>query len=143
MLRDSGAAKILKKHVSFEVDAPQRSSKALFQGTSLRTALSRMSSENIAPTGLKHQECERRRGGEKATIQYVPKWDLVQEALELKPKSLKCTLTNGQKPDSWFGPDTILMSSSYCMSTRRLVLLKIWGCIQLSTIPKQHMTQKR
>ena len=97
MLRDSAAAKICKKRVSFEVDAPQSSYKALFQGTSLRTALSRISSEKIAPTGLKHQECERRRGGEKAPIRYVPERDPVQEVLELKPESLNCTLANGSE----------------------------------------------
>ena len=89
MLRDSTAAKIHEKRVSFEVDTQRSSYKALFQGTSLRTALLRMSSETIAPTGLKHQECECGRGGEKAPIQHVPERHPVQEALELKPESLK------------------------------------------------------
>ncbi len=71
--------------------------KALFQETSLGTALSRMSSKKVAPTGLKYQECECGRGGEKAPIWYVPEQEPVQEALELKPKSLKCTLTNGSE----------------------------------------------
>ena len=57
--------------------------------------------QKVVPTGLKHQECECkckcRRGGEKAPIRYVPERDPVQEVLELKPKSLKCTLTNGSK----------------------------------------------
>ena len=94
VLRNSAAAKIHAKNVLFKVDTPQSSYKALFQGTSLGTALSRMSSEKIAPMGLKHQECERGRGGEKAPIRYVPEREPVQEALELKPESLKCTLTN-------------------------------------------------
>ena len=47
--------------------------------------------------GLKHQECERGRGGEKAPIRYVPEHDPIQEALDLKPESLKCTLTNGSE----------------------------------------------
>ncbi len=97
MLRDPVAVGICAKRVSFEVDPPRSSYKALFQGTSLGTALSRMSSEKIAPTGLKHQECERGRGGEKAPIRYVPERDPVQEALELKPESLKCTLANGSE----------------------------------------------
>ena len=97
MLRDPVAVAIRAKRVSFEVDPPRSSYKALFQGTSLGTALSRMSSEKIAPTGLKHQECERGRGGEKAPIRYVPERDPVQEALELKPESLKCTLANGSE----------------------------------------------
>eukprot|EP00804_Cyclotella_cryptica_P013386 CCRYP_005149-RA/>CCRYP_005149-RA protein AED:0.19 eAED:0.19 QI:0/-1/0/1/-1/1/1/0/100 len=53
-----------------------------------------MSSEKIVPIGLKHQECKRGRGGEKAPIRYVQDLDPVQEALDLKPESLKCTLAN-------------------------------------------------
>ena len=89
MLRDPVAATICEKRVSFEVDPPRSSYKALFQGTSLGTALSRMSSEKVAPAGLKHQECEHGRGGEKAPIRYVPEHDPIQEALDLKPESLK------------------------------------------------------
>eukprot|EP00804_Cyclotella_cryptica_P007670 CCRYP_015256-RA/>CCRYP_015256-RA protein AED:0.43 eAED:1.00 QI:0/-1/0/1/-1/1/1/0/240 len=66
----------------------------LFLGTSLGAALSRMSTEKIAPIGLKNQECERGRGGKKAPIPYVPDRDPVQEALDLKPETLKCTLAN-------------------------------------------------
>ena len=97
MLRDPAAATFRAKRVSFEVDPPRSSYKALFQGTSLGTALSRMSSEKVAPAGLKHQECERGRGGEKAPIRYVPERDPIQEALDLKPESLKCTLANGSE----------------------------------------------
>eukprot|EP00804_Cyclotella_cryptica_P002466 CCRYP_019178-RA/>CCRYP_019178-RA protein AED:0.09 eAED:0.81 QI:0/0/0/1/1/1/2/0/443 len=56
-----------------------------------------MSAEKMAPIGLKNQECERRRGGEKAPIRYVPDRDPVQEALDLKPETLKCTLANGSE----------------------------------------------
>ncbi len=56
-----------------------------------------MSSEKIAPMGLKHQECEHGRSGEKAPIRYMPEQDPVQEALELKPESMKCTFTNGSE----------------------------------------------
>ena len=56
-----------------------------------------MASEKLAPIGLKHQECERGRGGEKAPIRYVPDRDPVQEALDLKPESLKCTLADGSE----------------------------------------------
>ena len=56
-----------------------------------------MASEKLAPIGLKHQECERGRGGEKAPIRYVPDRDPVQEALYLKPESLKCTLADGSE----------------------------------------------
>eukprot|EP00804_Cyclotella_cryptica_P009398 CCRYP_017338-RA/>CCRYP_017338-RA protein AED:0.10 eAED:0.10 QI:125/-1/0/1/-1/1/1/0/92 len=56
-----------------------------------------MSTEKIAPIGLKNQECERGRGGEKAPIRYVPDRDPVQEALDLKPETLKCTLANGSE----------------------------------------------
>ena len=56
-----------------------------------------MSTEKVAPVGLKNQECERGRGGKKALIRYVPDRDSVQEALDLKPKTLKCTLANGSE----------------------------------------------
>ncbi len=56
-----------------------------------------MSSNKVAPSRLKHQECEHGRGGGKAPIQYVPERELVQEAFELKPESLKCTLANGSE----------------------------------------------
>ena len=67
-----------------------------------------MSSEKFAPTGLKHQECEQGRDGEKAPIWYVTEWDPVQEALELIPESLKCTHTNGSETQVmiWFGHGT-------------------------------------
>ena len=95
MLHDPFAAKIHMKHVLFEVDAFQSSYKALFQGTSLGTALSRISSEKVAPAGLKHQDCECGRGGEKAPIWHVPERDPIHEALDLKREYLKCSLTNG------------------------------------------------
>ena len=50
--------------------------------------------EKVALTGLKHQECEHGRGGWKAPIWYLSERDPVQEALELKSESLKCTLAN-------------------------------------------------
>jgi hypothetical protein len=56
-----------------------------------------MSTEKIAPVGLKNQECKRRRGGKKAPIHYVLDRDPVQEALDLKPETLKCTLANGSE----------------------------------------------
>eukprot|EP00804_Cyclotella_cryptica_P021700 CCRYP_012865-RA/>CCRYP_012865-RA protein AED:0.10 eAED:0.80 QI:0/0/0/1/1/1/3/0/405 len=56
-----------------------------------------MSTEKIAPIGLKNQECERGRGDEKAPIHYVLDRDPVQEALDLKPETLKCTLANGSE----------------------------------------------
>ena len=97
MLRDPAANKIRAKRVSFESEPPRSSYKTLFLGTSLGAALSRMSADKIAPVGLKNQECERGRGGEKAPIRYVPDRDPVQEALDLKPETLKCTLANGSE----------------------------------------------
>ena len=86
---DPTIVKIHAKHVSFY--------KLLLQGMSLGAALSRMSSKKVAPVGLKHQECKCRRGSEEAPIHYLLEQDPVQEALNLKPKSLKCTLKNGSK----------------------------------------------
>eukprot|EP00804_Cyclotella_cryptica_P017850 CCRYP_001238-RA/>CCRYP_001238-RA protein AED:0.04 eAED:0.04 QI:0/-1/0/1/-1/1/1/0/83 len=55
-----------------------------------------MSAEKIAPIGLKNQECGAE-GVAKAPIRYVPDRDPVQEALDLKPETLKCTLANGSE----------------------------------------------
>ncbi len=96
VLHDPIAAKICTKHVLFEVDTLWSLYKALFQGTSLGTALLRMSSKKVAPAGLKHQECEHGRGEKKASIQYIPECDPIQEALDLNPESR--TLTNGSEP---------------------------------------------
>ena len=49
MLRDPATAKICAKCISVEVDTPQSSYKALFEGMSLGTALLRMSSKKVAP----------------------------------------------------------------------------------------------
>eukprot|EP00804_Cyclotella_cryptica_P010182 CCRYP_013808-RA/>CCRYP_013808-RA protein AED:0.11 eAED:0.65 QI:0/0/0/1/1/1/2/0/398 len=67
-----------------------------------------MSAEKMAPIGLKNQECERGRGGKKAPIPYVPDRDPVQEALDLKPETLKCTLANGSETQItvWSGHGT-------------------------------------
>eukprot|EP00804_Cyclotella_cryptica_P007762 CCRYP_001368-RA/>CCRYP_001368-RA protein AED:0.24 eAED:0.47 QI:0/0/0/1/1/1/2/0/781 len=56
-----------------------------------------MSAEKMALIGLKNQECERGRGGKKAPIRYVQDRDPVQEALDLKPETLKCTIANGSE----------------------------------------------
>eukprot|EP00804_Cyclotella_cryptica_P026644 CCRYP_019095-RA/>CCRYP_019095-RA protein AED:0.43 eAED:0.43 QI:0/-1/0/1/-1/1/1/0/74 len=73
-----------------------------------------MSTEKIAPIGLKNQECECRRGGEKAPIRYMPDRDPVQEALDLKPETLKCTLANGSETRVTVWSDTVPTSSLYC-----------------------------
>lgn len=67
----------------------------LFQGTSLFVALLKVSSKKTLSIGLKHGECKLGRGGKKPPIHYI--WDLVQEAQDMKPVSLKFTLTNGSE----------------------------------------------
>ncbi len=77
VIHDPAAVKICVKHVLFEVNAPHSFYKILFQGMSFGMSLSKMSSEKVGPTGFKHQECECRRGREKAPIQYGPERDPV------------------------------------------------------------------
>ena len=79
-----------------------------FLGTSLAAALTRMSLEKVVPARLKHQECKCWRGCEKAPIRYVPEQDPVQEALDMKPKFLKCTFDNGSETwvTVWLGYST-------------------------------------
>eukprot|EP00804_Cyclotella_cryptica_P011090 CCRYP_013556-RA/>CCRYP_013556-RA protein AED:0.45 eAED:0.45 QI:0/-1/0/1/-1/1/1/0/74 len=55
-----------------------------------------MASRRLRPSGLNTKNASGR-GGEKAPIRYVPDRDPVQEALDLKPESLKCTLANGSE----------------------------------------------
>lgn len=47
--------------------------------------------------GAQAPECKRGRTVEKSPIRYVPDRDPIQEALDLKPGSLKCTLANGSE----------------------------------------------
>eukprot|EP00804_Cyclotella_cryptica_P011088 CCRYP_013554-RA/>CCRYP_013554-RA protein AED:0.17 eAED:0.17 QI:0/-1/0/1/-1/1/1/0/88 len=54
-----------------------------------------MSAEKMVPIGLKNQECGRR-GGEKA-LSIMCGSGPSQEALDLKPETLKCTLANGSE----------------------------------------------
>ncbi len=53
------------------MEPSQSSYKTHFQGKSHGAALLRMSSEMVAPVELKHKECKRGMGSEKAPIQYV------------------------------------------------------------------------
>ena len=102
-----------------------------------------MSSEKTAPTGLKHQECERGRGGEKAPIRYVPERDPVQEALDLKPESLKCTLANGSETrvTVWSGHGTnkqFVLHVNKAYSTACTM-----GMLSAYEVAKRHMIQKK
>ena len=70
----------------------------------------------------------------------MPEWDPVQEALELKPESLKCILANGSETrvTVWFGHG---MNKQFLLHVNKAAsVAKIWGCIQLSMMQKRHMT---
>lgn len=83
-LRDPAVNKIhVKEFVPFDMEPPSISYKTCFLVTNLGAALTRVSSDKVAPTRLKHQEYERVRGGKKA-----------QEALDLKPKFIKYMFAN-------------------------------------------------
>eukprot|EP00804_Cyclotella_cryptica_P011488 CCRYP_017057-RA/>CCRYP_017057-RA protein AED:0.40 eAED:0.43 QI:0/0/0/0.66/0.5/0.33/3/0/329 len=138
-LRDPAANKIHANRVSFECKPPRSSYKTLFLGTSLGAALSSMSAEKMAPIGLKNQEC----GAEevaKAPIRYVPDRDPVQEALDLKPETLKCTLANGSETQVtvWSGHGTneqFVLHVNKAYSTAKKM-----GLIPPAMMPKRHMT---
>ena len=51
-----------------------------------------MSHAKVAPAGLKPQECERSIGRSKPPIPYVPKKDVMQEAVDSGTNTLKLTL---------------------------------------------------
>ena len=66
--------------------------KALFIGTRLGAAAIRMSHAKVAPEGLKPQECEKNASRSKPPIPYIPKKDVLQEAVESSTNTLKLTL---------------------------------------------------
>jgi hypothetical protein len=72
--------------------APKSFCKALFYGTSLDAAARRMSHAKVVPEGLKPQECERNVGISKPSIPYIPKKDVIQEAVDSGANMLKLTL---------------------------------------------------
>eukprot|EP00804_Cyclotella_cryptica_P012416 CCRYP_010853-RA/>CCRYP_010853-RA protein AED:0.31 eAED:0.70 QI:0/0/0/1/1/1/2/0/212 len=101
-----------------------------------------MSAEKIAPIGLKNQECGAE-GVAKAPIRYVPDRDPVQEALDLKPETLKCTLANGSETrvTVWSGHGTneqFVLHVNKAYSTAKKM-----GLIPPAMMPKRHMTRKR
>ena len=51
-----------------------------------------MSHAKVAPEGLKPQECERNAGRSKPPIPYIPKKDVIQEAVDSSANTLKLTL---------------------------------------------------
>ena len=51
-----------------------------------------MSHVKVAPEGLKAQECERNAGRSKPPIQYIPKKDVIQKAVDSGTNTLKLTL---------------------------------------------------
>eukprot|EP00804_Cyclotella_cryptica_P020566 CCRYP_003405-RA/>CCRYP_003405-RA protein AED:0.22 eAED:0.74 QI:0/0/0/1/1/1/2/0/267 len=100
-----------------------------------------MSAEKIAPIGLKNQECGAE-GVAKAPIRYVPDRDPVQEALDLKPETLKCTLANGSETrvTVWSGHGTneqFVLHVNKAYSTAKKM-----GLIPPAMMPKRHMTRK-
>ena len=68
--------------------------KALFLGMSLSEAARRMSHKKVAAEGLNPQECKRNVGSSKPSIPYIPKKDLIQEAVDSSASMLKLMLTH-------------------------------------------------
>ena len=66
--------------------------KALFLGTRLGKAATRMSHAKVAPEGLKPQECERNAGRSRPPIPYIPEKDVIQEAVDSSANTLKLML---------------------------------------------------
>ena len=71
---------------------PGRFFKALFISIHLGSALRRMSHAKVVPDGLKPQDCERNAGRSKPPILYIPKKDVIQEAVDSSANMLKLTL---------------------------------------------------
>ena len=71
---------------NFLLRPPRSTYKTQFFGTRLGEVLRIMLSAKSVPKGLKLTECERCIGGKHSPIRYIPKKDLVQEALEKSKK---------------------------------------------------------
>eukprot|EP00804_Cyclotella_cryptica_P023285 CCRYP_000443-RA/>CCRYP_000443-RA protein AED:0.38 eAED:0.56 QI:0/0/0/1/0/0/2/0/126 len=101
-----------------------------------------MSAEKMAPIGLKNQECKRGRGGE-SSYPLCADRDPVQEALDLKPETLKCTLANGSETrvTVWSGHGTneqFVLHVNKAYSTAKKM-----GLIPPAMMPKRHMSRQK
>ena len=65
---------------------------ALFIGTSLGATLKKMSHSMAVPDGLKPQECEWNAGCSRPPIPYIPKKNVIQEAMDTTANTLMLTL---------------------------------------------------
>jgi len=74
-----------------QLTVPQRVFKALNLGTHLGDAAARMSHTKVAPDEFKPHECERNAGRSKPPIPYIPKKDVIQEAVDSITNMLKLT----------------------------------------------------
>lgn len=131
---------VLEGLISFEMVPPQSSLGTLFLGTSLNATFTRMSLEKVAPTGLKHQECEHGRGGKKSPIHYMPERD-PQEALDLKPESIKCAFSNGSETQVtvWSGHST---SEIFLLHVNKAFsATTAWVYFPSMVMPQRHMSQ--
>ncbi len=72
--------------------APKSFFKALFLGTHLGEAAARMSHAQVAPEGLKPQECEMNMGRSRPPIPYIPEKDVIQEVVDSSTNTLKLML---------------------------------------------------
>jgi hypothetical protein len=68
--------------------------KALIYGTSLGAAARRTSHARVASEGLKPQECGRNACRSKPPILYIPKKDVIQEAVDSSTNMRKLTLSH-------------------------------------------------
>ena len=53
-----------------------------------------MSHANVAPEGLKPQECERNTGRSRPPIPYIPEKDVIQEAVDSSANMMKLMLSH-------------------------------------------------
>ena len=64
----------------------------------LTEAAARICHSKVAPERLKPQECERNLGRSKPPILYIPKTDVIQEAIDSSAKRLKLLLLCAEDP---------------------------------------------
>ena len=103
-----------------------------------------MSSLQTVPDGLKPQEVEKGNGGLKAPVRFVPERDLVGEALEKAPRSMKLTLPRSGaefKVSIWSGGSDENFLNHVMSARAAIKKLELWQK-QERTVEKEKEAQE-
>ena len=103
-----------------------------------------MSASQTVPDGLKPQEVERGNGGLKAPIRFVPERDLLGEAVEKSPRSMKLTLPKSGaefKVKIWSGGSNEEFLNHVMSAKSAIKKLELWPK-QEKSVEREKMAQE-